>query len=142
MALTRNYNTSRNNKIAKFYKTLLNSAYICSRARLAKSNNNNNKNRNISRYQITNWLKIWFLFFVSTKRETRDKIELRKFLLELLNPSRSFLKCLLYLISILFSYIYIYFFLFPGILELWCLGDCYFKFTVTYNNIYRKKSNL
>ena len=141
MALTRNYNTSRNNIIAKFYKTLLNSAYLCSRARLAKSNNNNNnnKNRNISRYQITNWLKIWFLFFVSTKRETRDKIELRKFPSELLNPSRSFLKCFIIFIFYLIL-LYFYFFLLPGILELWCLG--YFKFTVTYNNIYRKKSNL
>ena len=33
------------------------------------------KNRNISRYQITNLLKIWFLFFVFTKGQIRDKSE-------------------------------------------------------------------
>ena len=33
------------------------------------------KYRNISRYQIAKLLKIWFLFLVSTKEQTRDKSE-------------------------------------------------------------------
>ena len=38
----------------------------------------------------------------------------------------------------LFSYIYFYFCLFPGILEFWRLVTVTFKFNVLYNNIYRK----
>ena len=41
----------------------------------------------------------------------------------------------------LFCYIYIsYFCLFPGSLEFWCLVTVTFRFTVLYNNIYRKKN--
>ena len=61
---------------------------------------------------------------------------------ESLNPSRSFLKCFflyLLLLPILFSYIFFYFYLFPGILEFWCLVTVTFKFTVLYNNICRRK---
>ena len=39
----------------------------------------------------------------------------------------------------LFSLYSFYFSLFPGILEFWCLVTVIFKFTVLYNNIYRKK---
>ena len=54
-----------------YYKSLLNSAYLWSRERLAI-----NKKTNISRYQITNLVKIWFLFLVSAKRQNKDKSEL------------------------------------------------------------------
>ena len=33
------------------------------------------KSTNISRHQITNFLKLWFLLLVSTKRQNRNKIE-------------------------------------------------------------------
>ena len=65
--------------------------------------------------------------------------------LESLNPSRSFLKCFIISTSYLLPYslIYIfYFYLLPGILEFWYLVTVTFKFTVLYNNIYRKKSNM
>ena len=52
-----------------------------------------------------------------------------KFPLESLNPSRSFLEHLLYLLPILISYIFIIF-IFLGILEFWCLVTVTFKFTV------------
>ena len=35
---------------------------------------------------------------------------------------------------------FFYFYLFPGILEFWCLVTVIFKFSVLYNNIYKKKS--
>ena len=41
----------------------------------------------------------------------------------------------------LFSLIFFYFYLFPGILEFWCLATVTFKFTLLKNNIYRKKTN-
>ena len=57
-------------RIASFYKSLLNSAYYRSRVRLAAK-----KNRNISCYQITKLLKMWFLLLVSTNRQTRYKTD-------------------------------------------------------------------
>ena len=67
--------------------------------------------------------------------------DLRSPLFSNLNPSRSFfLNVLLYLLHVLIlSDIYI-FYLFPGILEFWCLVTVTFKFTVLHNNIYRKKT--
>ena len=49
----------------------MNLTYFWSRARLAI-----NKNTNISRYQTTNLLKIWFLFFVSMIVQNRNKSDL------------------------------------------------------------------
>ena len=59
-----------------------------------------------------------------------------KFPLESLNPSRSFLECVI----IFTSYFLPHFCLFPGILEFWCLVTATFKFSVLYNSIYRKKN--
>ena len=43
----------------------------------------------------------------------------------------------------LFSLIhFFYFYLFPDILEFWCLVTVTFKFTVLYNNIFRKKNYI
>ena len=57
--------------VRKFvYKSLLHSAWLWSRARLAI-----NKNINISRYQTTNLLKTWFLFLVCRKGQREDKTE-------------------------------------------------------------------
>ena len=69
-----------------------------------------------------------------------------KFPSESLNPSRSFLKCFIiftsYPYSLIYIYIYIYIiYLFPGILEFWCQVTVTFKFTVLYNNFYRKKKD-
>ena len=65
-----------------------------------------------------------------------------KFPLESLNPSRRFLKCFIIFTSYPCSLSYFfYFYLFPGILEFWCLVTVTFKFTVLYNKIYRKKTN-
>ena len=47
----------------------------------------------------------------------------------------------IYVLS-LFSNIFFYFYLFPGILEFWCLVTVTFKFIVLYNNIYRKKKEI
>ena len=42
----------------------------------------------------------------------------------------------------MYVYIYIYYFcFFPDILEFWCLVTVTFRFTVLYNNIYRKKNH-
>ena len=47
-----------------------------------------------------------------------------------------------YIYSLSYSVLYFfYFYLFPTILEFWCLATVAFKFTVLYNNIYRKKVN-
>ena len=60
-----------------------------------------------------------------------------KFPSESLNPSRSSLKCFIIFTShLILSYVF-YFYLFPGLLEFWCLAAVTFKFTVLYNNIYR-----
>ena len=72
-----------------------------------------------------------------------------KFPPESLNPSRSFLKCFIvftsypYFLSYIFVFVFVFcfFYLFQGILEFWCLATVTFKFTVFYNNIYRKKKN-
>ena len=37
---------------------------------------------------------------------------------------------------------FFYFYLFPGILEFWCLVTVTFKFAVLFNNIYRKKKTI
>ena len=55
-----NYNTKRNN-MQENSKSLWNSEYLWSWA------------RTISHYQTTNLLKMWFLFLISTKGQTRDK---------------------------------------------------------------------
>ena len=58
-----------------------------------------------------------------------------------LNPSRSFLKCFIIFTSYPYSLLYFfYFYLFPGILEFWCLATVTFKFTVLCNNIGGKKN--
>ena len=59
-----------------------------------------------------------------------------KFPSESLNPSRSFLKCFIIFISYPYSLYFFYSYLFPDILEFWCLVTVTFKFTVLYNNIY------
>ena len=66
-----NYNSSRNDVRKSFYKNLLNSAYLWSRARLAIK-----KSKTISCYQTTNLLKIWFLFLVSMKVQKRNESKL------------------------------------------------------------------
>ena len=53
------------------YKSLLNLAWLWSRARLAI----NKKNRNISRYQTTDLLKTWFFFLVCKEGQKEDKNE-------------------------------------------------------------------
>ena len=53
-----------------FYKSLLNSAYLWSRAQLTL-----NKNKNISHCQATNLQKIWFLVLISMKGQKKDKRE-------------------------------------------------------------------
>ena len=64
-----------------------------------------------------------------------------EFSLEPLNPFRRFLKC--FIIFTFYSILYLFYFcLVPGILELWCLVTATFKFTVFYNNIYKKKTLL
>ena len=62
-----------------------------------------------------------------------------KFPSESLNLSRSFLKCFIIFTYYLILYLF-YFYLFPGILEFWCLVTVTFKFTVLYNNIYIYKN--
>ena len=65
----------------------------------------------------------------------------RKFPSESLNPSRSFLKAFVIFTSYPYSVLhFFYLYLFPGILEFWCLVTVTFKFTVLHNNIYRKKT--
>ena len=62
-----------------------------------------------------------------------------KFPSESLNPSRSFLKCFIIFTSYPYSLLYFfYFYLFPGILEFWCLATVTFKVTVVVQK-YRKK---
>ena len=63
-----------------------------------------------------------------------------KFLSESLNPSRNFPKCFIIFTSYLIPLYFFSFYLFPGILEFWCLVTVTFKFTVLYN-IYRKNNN-
>ena len=63
-----------------------------------------------------------------------------KFLSESLNPSRSFATCFILFTSYAYSLLnFFHFYLFPGILEFWCLETVTFKFIVLHNNIYRKK---
>ena len=65
-----------------------------------------------------------------------------KFPSESLNPSRSFLKCFIIFTSYPCSLLYIFLFFFiPRHFRILVPDDCdfYFKFTVLYNNIYRKK---
>ena len=64
-----------------------------------------------------------------------------EFSLEPLNPFRRFLKCFIIFTFYFILYLF-YFCLVPGILELWCLVTATFKFTVFYNNIYKKKKNF
>ena len=64
-----------------------------------------------------------------------------EFSLEPLNPFRRFLKCFIIFTFYFILYLF-YFCLVPGILELWCLVTATFKFTVFYNNIYKKKTTL
>ena len=64
-----------------------------------------------------------------------------EFSLEPLNPFRRFLKCFIIFTFYFILYLF-YFCLVPGILELWCLVTATFKFTVFYNNIYKKKKTL
>ena len=61
-----------------------------------------------------------------------------EFLSESLNPSRNFLKCFIIFTSYLIPLYFFHFYLFPGMLEFWCLVTVTFKFTALYN-IYRKK---
>ena len=71
-------------------------------------------------YPIKHWISLFF----------------SKFPLESLN---SFFKFFISFTSYLFSYtFFIYYFLFPGILEFWCLVIVTVKFTVLYDNIYKK----
>ena len=63
-----------------------------------------------------------------------------KFPLESLNSFRSFFKLLIIFTSYLFSQIFLFIILVPSTLEFWCLVTVNFKFTVLYNNIYRKKN--
>ena len=63
-----------------------------------------------------------------------------KFPSESLNPSRSFFKCFIICTSYPYSLLYFFnFYLFPGILEFWYLATLTLKFTLLFNNIYRKK---
>ena len=81
-----------------------------------------------------------------TLKDSRNLL-FSKFPSESLNPSRSFLKCFIIFTSypysllyfLLFLFLFLFFLFFPGILEFWCLATAIFKFTVLYNNIYRKK---
>ena len=77
-------------------------------------------------------------FILSTERFEEPLI---KFPSESLNPSKSFLKCFFIFTSCPYSFLYIFFnfYLFPGIFEFWRLATVIFKFTVLYNNIYKKK---
>ena len=52
------------------YESLLNSAYLWSRARLAT-----NEIQKYFSLPVAKLLKIWFLILVSTKEQTRDKSE-------------------------------------------------------------------
>ena len=74
-----------------------------------------------------------------------DKEKKHSFLTQqskLLNPSRNFLKCFI-ILTFTYCLILLYFLnLFADILEFWCLVTMAFKFTVLYNNIYRKKKDL
>ena len=54
-------------------------------------------------------------------------------------PEVFFFNVLLCFLPIFILSHFFYFFLFPSILEFWCLVTVTFKFTVLYNNIYRKK---
>ena len=45
-----------------------------------------------------------------------------------------------YLLPILFFLIYFLFLFIPRHLEFWCLATVVFKFTVSYNNVFRKKN--
>ena len=66
------------------------------------------------------------------------KLLFSKFPSKSLNPSKRFLKCfIIFTFYLILSYIFL--FLFPGILKFWCLATVTFKFTVLYNDIYRKK---
>ena len=88
---------------------------------------------------LTQHLNIFYLL-----KDSRSLL-FSKFPLESLNPSRSFLKSFVIFTSYLLPYSLIYFFyfyLFPSILEFWCLVTVTFKSTVLYNNIYRKKKHI
>ena len=83
---------------------------------------------------LTEQLNIFYLL-----KDSRSVL-LSKFPSKSLNPSKSFLKCFIIFTFYPYSLLYIYiFYLFRGILEFWCLATVTFKFTVLYNNIYRKK---
>ena len=83
---------------------------------------------------LTQQLNIFYLL-----KDSR-RLLFSKFPSESLNPSGSFLKCVIIFTCYPYSLLYVfYFYLFPVILEFWCLATLTFKFTVFYNNIYRKK---
>ena len=82
---------------------------------------------------LTQQLNIFYLL-----KDSRSPL-FSRFPSESLNPSRSFLECFTIYTSYPYSLSYFFYFhLFPGILEFWCLVTVTFKFTLLYNNIYRK----